>query len=244
MPDLNVLRQRVEDAERRLAAAQKSRENECQGLMDMWLQIRDRFQAQEQEIAAYRARLSVLQDANVQLTELVGCMLRGIEGNVTQAEEDAIPAIMEMARNLLHTEPGSQETETNFRYEDLRNGTAEPSLGGIVDSENLNLEPVTEPASVPASREAPTPTRDLPERMRRPSADALEEEREETAESAGGPSDVAFAELAAQFTNPEDFALPEDHEDIELGRELEEIELLRRELSGLRQRITTASAAE
>lgn len=240
MPDLNVLRQRVEDAERRLATAQKSRENECQGLMDMWLQIRDRFEAQEQEIAAYRTRLSVLQDANAQLTELIGSMLRGIEGNVAQAEEDAVPAIAEMARTLLHADPRSREFQTNVRYKDLRSGTGETTLGAIVDSEILNLEPVSEPPPVATVMETPAQARDLPERMRRPNAENFAEEIVDTNE----PSNTTYSELAAQFPDPREFEVPEGHEDIELGRELEEIELLRRELSGLRQRITTASAAE
>lgn len=237
MPDLDVLRQRVEDAERRLTAAQKSRENECQGLMDMWLQIRDRFEAQEQEIAAYRARLSKLQDANAQLTELIGTMLRGIEGNVVQTEEDAVPAIAEMARSLLHSEPEAQST---FRSKDLRTARSETSLGGIVDSEILNLESVTEPPPVSPAMETAAPAQDLPERMRQPIADNVTEEILDTSV----PSNTTYSELAAQFPDPREFDVPEHHEDSELGRELEEIELLRRELSGLRKRITTASAAE
>lgn len=240
MPDLNVLRQRVDDAERRLAAAQKSRERECQGLMDMWLQIRDRFEAQEQEIAAYRTRLSVLQDANAQLTELIGSMLRGIEGNVAQTEEDTVSAIAAMARTLLHSGPLAREAQSNFRSKDLRTGTSETTHGAIVDSEFLNLESVSEPPSVSSAMETAGRTQDLPERMRRQNADNFTEEIVDESE----PSNTTYSELAAQYPDPRDFEVHKDHEDTELRRELEEIELLRRELSGLRQRITTASAAE
>ena len=75
MPNMDVLKQRVEDAERRLLSVQSARERECDALMDMWHQIRNKFQDQEQEIADYRSKLTALQDMNVELASMIDSML-------------------------------------------------------------------------------------------------------------------------------------------------------------------------
>ncbi|MGB0632837.1 MAG: hypothetical protein ACPGRZ_19270, partial [Alphaproteobacteria bacterium] len=64
MRDLKVVKERIEYAERHLQASHTARERESDALMTMWSQIRDRFEAQETEIARYRAELAELSQAN------------------------------------------------------------------------------------------------------------------------------------------------------------------------------------
>lgn len=268
MPDLDVLRQRVEDAERRLTTVQNSRENECQSLMDMWMRIRDRFQDQEQEIAAYRTRLATLQDANVELTELIGSMLMKVESSVSQSMEETVPTIAEMARNLLEAEPAPADATDDASAAIPETGNAEPSLGAIVDSEILNLEPATESRIPRLLASAGNAILDLPEKMRFQATAAdtapngttdhslyADQAMEDAYEDAPDPEPPADTEsqgvrnLRSRIDNavrrPISADGPGDDSDAdEIGRELEEIELLRKELSGLRERITTASAAE
>lgn len=284
MPDLDVLRQRVEDAERRLTTVQSSRENECQSLMDMWLRIRDRFQDQEQEISAYRSRLAALQDANVELTELIGSMLQKVESSVSQHVEETVPTIAEMAKNLLESEPGqpeeangisaaSQETkesETPLGAQSLVDTShGAISLGDIVDSEIVNLEPAPEPPFPRLLVNAGSGVLDLPEKMRPQTGEAHmpangetiqghyegEPMIEDVSEDIPDPEPLADPEsqglrsllsrIDSAVRRPIAAGEPDDLSDAEeIGREIEEIELLRKELSGLRQRITTATAAE
>ena len=105
MPDLEVLKKRVENAEKHLKAVQSARENECTALLELWAQIRDRFAQQDQEIAEYRARVAELGDINAELTQLVDVMIKTIEKSVTRTNDDTVPKIAELARELLVSEP-------------------------------------------------------------------------------------------------------------------------------------------
>jgi hypothetical protein len=105
MRDLGVLKDRIEFAERHLKAAKTARERESDALLAMWTQIRDRFDAQEREIAQYRSQLSEMTRLNDELSALIDRLIASIEGNVHDGEREAIPEVARAAQELLKSDP-------------------------------------------------------------------------------------------------------------------------------------------
>lgn len=105
MRDLGVLKERIEFAERQMKAAHSARERESDALMAMWRQIRDRFEDQEQEIARYRSELAELTQVNDELSALVDRLIASIEGNVEASESETVPEVAGLAQELLRSEP-------------------------------------------------------------------------------------------------------------------------------------------
>ena len=70
MADIDGLKQRIEFIDLRLKTAHSARERESATLVDMWEQIRDRFQSQNAEILSLRERIRVLEDARDDLQNM------------------------------------------------------------------------------------------------------------------------------------------------------------------------------
>lgn len=245
MPDLDVLRQRVEDAERKLSSVHRTRERECEVLMEMWLQIKTRFLEQESEIASYRGRLAALQDANVELASLIDSMIGSIQGTVNDPNDETVPRITGMARDLLSSEPFSGERAATVRQPEESD---DPLLLGPVvapeliadrrrnDTRNANGEPVGIEGGSPTGTDA----------RQEEEGDILElTEAVQTADlsNPGIKNLISKIERAVNRTSFGDRPNVVDR-DGEIDHELREIEHLRKELNGLRQRISSPGAAE
>lgn len=101
MPNLETLKSRVERAERNLKSAETTREMESQALVEMWRQIRERFETQESEIQLYRDKLTEVEDEHKQLLKLVEALLGVVEKSSGRSAEDAVPRITGLAEAML-----------------------------------------------------------------------------------------------------------------------------------------------
>jgi hypothetical protein len=102
MPNLETLKSRVERAERNLKSAETTREMESQALVEMWRQIRERFETQESEIQLYRDKLAEVEDQHKELLKLVETLLGVIEKSTSRGgPDDAVPRITGLAEAML-----------------------------------------------------------------------------------------------------------------------------------------------
>lgn len=244
MRDIELLKQRVGSAGRHLAATEQARDRESEALMEMWRQIRGRFAEQDNEIARYRAQVEQLVDANENLGRMVDELVATIEGSVDRGRDKTVPRITSLAEELLSTEPdplamtgpGAETTPPRRAEDDLDTiAAADDDHGfGEPDSRDENREgfgfgddaaaPEAEGSTVADEREADEESlspgiRNLISRIEAVNNGAL-----------NGVSGDA----------EEDAEPTADDADDELTRELREIETLRTELSGLRERISAS----
>lgn len=101
MPNLEALKARVERAERNLKSAETTREMESQALVEMWRQIRERFETQESEIQLYRDKLAEVEDQHKELLKLVDMLLGVVEKSAGRGGEEAVPRITGLAEAML-----------------------------------------------------------------------------------------------------------------------------------------------
>ncbi len=111
MPDLDALKSRVERAERHMEAAREARESQSAALVEMWRQIRDRFAAQEREIASYRAQVAALEDEHAALLAQVESLLEVIDRSLGRGVDETVPRIGAMAQALLDGEAQDDDIE-------------------------------------------------------------------------------------------------------------------------------------
>jgi predicted nucleic acid-binding Zn-ribbon protein len=109
MPNLDALKTRVERAERNLDAARAARDAESRSLVEMWRQIRTRYETQEREIEAYRARVAALEDAHDEMVGMVEALLEAVETTAGRAGDDTVPKITGHAEALLEGRPVADE---------------------------------------------------------------------------------------------------------------------------------------
>lgn len=243
MRDLGVLKERIEYAERHLKAAHTARERESDALMSMWAQIRDRFDAQEAEIADFRQQVADLTRVNDELSQMVDRLIASVEGSVDEAANETVPEVADLAGALLKSEP-PLSTGSPART------TAAPEPAPLEDLEDLETD---DPLGLGAPLDAPDETAaDAPASFDDALTEVMEDDDTEfesdldipeavTEESAStGIRDLisriensvkATAEQSDDNTGADD--APED----DLSRELREIESLRDELAGLHDKI-------
>jgi hypothetical protein len=101
MPNLDALKSRVERAERNLKSAQTTREMESQTLVEMWRQIRERFEAQEGEIQVYRDKLDEVEGQYHELCRLVEALLGVVEKSAGKSSDDTVPRVTGLAEAML-----------------------------------------------------------------------------------------------------------------------------------------------
>ncbi|MFT7570136.1 MAG: hypothetical protein ACI9JL_001163 [Paracoccaceae bacterium] len=279
MRDLGVLKERIEYAERHLSASHSARERESQALMAMWRQIRDRFEAQEQEITRYRAQLAEMTNLNDELSSLVDRLIQSVEGGVADSENETVPEIARLADDLLQSQPASRPTSGQN--------------AGPAASLTPPRAPMPPPASKPAVAREPAVRIPEPEEILEldTPADPPFATATDTAENAPDTSFGASLEaaLAESIDDDDDLSIPQstpvaeasasegirdlisrienavatpadelaasdpaqadrasadtapDEEDEDLARELLEIEALRNELNGLRNKISAGN---
>jgi hypothetical protein len=125
MPNLEALKSRVERAERNLKSAETTRDMESQALVEMWRQIRERFESQESEIQRYRDKLTEVEDQHKELLKLVETLLGVIEKSTGRSGDEAVPRITGLAEAMLEGRPVPRgEPEESFEDEPVE---AEPA---------------------------------------------------------------------------------------------------------------------
>lgn len=243
MADIDGLKQRIELIDLRLTTAHSARERESTALVDMWEQIRDRLQSQNKEILTLRERIRVLEDTKDDLQNMVNNLLGAVEGGLERMSDETIPNIREMASGLLN----ETETPTPFRLE-IPAIKQEPLASGFegagYDDSADNGEADDNDFLAALERSANETTN--PERPVEPEDDNVL--------SLDTPIDIPVsAGIQALVSRIEDSANDTVADDIDTGsadarpatpssdglqQDLLEIEQLRNELLGLRERIS------
>ncbi|CAN0392779.1 unnamed protein product [Discosporangium mesarthrocarpum] len=258
MRDLGVLKERIEYAERHLSASHSARERESQALIAMWRQISDRFEAQEQEIAHYRAQIAEMTDVNDELSSLVDRLIQSVEGGITDSGNETVPEIARLADDLLQSQPTSRPLPSPMGHP-TQEHTPAPSLPE--PEEILELDTPADPplaaestvidntsnTSFGASLEAA-----LAEDLDDDDEDDLSIPQSAPVEEASASEGIRnlISRIEDAVATPEDPAADDrsadmetasDDEDEDLSRELQEIEALRNELNGLRNKISAGN---
>ncbi len=231
MRDIATLKERVDHAERHLKATETARNRESETLMDTWRKIRERFTHQEGEIARYRAEVEALTDSNQSLSRMVDDLIAIIDGNIERGRDETVPKITTLAGDLLASEP-SVEDFSQFADTAPETDTGQdfdtPGSEDVIDFEQDedDLAYLDIPNSDDSQDDDDGADRDVAEDSLSPGIRSLIQR----VETSVGESDGLSVEA--------DGAGKDD----DLARELAEIEMLRNELSGLRDRITAADA--
>ena len=262
MRDLGVLKERIEYAERHLSASHSARERESQALMAMWRQIRDRFEAQEQEIARYRAQIAEMTNVNDELSSLVDRLIHSVEGGITDSGKETVPEIARLADELLQSQPASRPASAP----ETRRAPAPPPAAKPAPSEQtpepeeiLELDtPADPPFAEPraASRDSVKTSfeANLKAALAENTDDDFDDEEFDEEDDLSIPGSTLIAEesssegirdLVSRIENavatPAEKSVSQaahDEEDDDLARELQDIEALRNELNGLRNKIS------
>jgi hypothetical protein len=249
MRDIATLKERVGHAERHLKATETARNRESEALMETWRKIRERFTHQETEIARYRGEVEALTESNESLSRMVDDLIGIIDGNIERGRDETVPKIATLAGDLLASEPspedfaqfaddapvadidrdtGTGESDESYESDDILDLELEldqdeaelvypepPNSGGTRDDDEDADRDVTEASLSPGIRSL---------------IQRVEGSVRESRDTWNGTADDDHG------AGEGDDAV----EDEDLARELKEIETLRNELSGLRDRITTA----
>jgi hypothetical protein len=226
MRDLSALKERIDQAELQLKAAENDRVRESDSLMKMWRQIRQRFATQEQEIANYRDKVTQLMRRNEDLAQMVETMLRTVEASATGPRDETAAKIGSLAEELLNNDYPARTAQV---LEDLGDEVAE-DLDEPDDVLELNV----------AAEEDPDARFEADDRE--PSHAASGESRSPGIRSLVGRFEAAMHRSVRRDRGrlAEPPALSDDREP---ERGPHELENLRHELQGLRRRMTEASSA-
>lgn len=272
MRDLGVLKERIEYAERHLSASHSARERESQALMAMWRQIRDRFEAQEQEITRYRAQLAEMTNVNDELSSLVDRLIQSVEGGIADSGNETVPEIARLADDLLQSQPASRPVPdySSSRTESpapVRAPSApdaiEPAPEAHIPApeEILELDTPADPPFAAGAAESDTGSRSsfgasleaaLSENIDDDEDDDLSIPQSAPVAKASASEGIRdlISRIETAVATPDDRApeagaaetgSSEDDEDEDLTRELQEIEALRSELNGLRNKISAGN---
>ncbi len=238
MRDIATLKERVDHAERYLKATETARNRESEALMETWRKIRERFTHQEGEIARYRAEVESLTDSNESLNRMVDDLIAIIDGNIERGRDETVPKITTLAGDLLASEPSPQDFAQFARDEpeaDAVEETGTASAEDIIDLDQDEADPASLdfPTSDATHEDDDGADGDVAEESLSPGIRSLIQRVEG---SVGEPDGSSVG------TDEDDQIGDGVEEDEDLARELKEIEMLRSELSGLRDRITAADA--
>ena len=247
MRDIATLKERVGVAERHLKATETARNRESESLMEMWRKIRERFNHQEGEIARYRAEVETLTEGNQSLSRMVDDLIAIIDGNVDRGRDETVPKITNLAEDLLASEPAPEDFANFAADEPVAPAPEFDDTDDVIDlvsevDEPIDFDVTTSPveddtADIQDDRDTNgSADGAVSERSLSPGIQSLIQRVEgAVGEVSGASPDDGYGERESDDTSDED-----DNDD--LARELEEIEMLRNELSGLRDRISAGDA--
>ena len=246
MRDIATLTERVGRAERHLKATETARNRESEALMETWRKIRERFTHQEAVIARYRGEVEALTESNESLSRMVDDLIGIIDGNIERGRDETVPKIATLAGDLLASEPSPEdfaqfaddatdadvERDTEITEPDGPDGVLDLELE--LDQDEAELA-YPEPPNSDGTRDDDEDTyRDAAEASLSPGIRSLIQRVEGSVRE---PRDTSNGTgVDGHGAGDGDDAV----EDEDLARELQEIETLRNELSGLRDRITAA----
>lgn len=221
MAELENLRARVEKVNLDLKSAHSARERESEALMALWQQIRTRFSDQDQELARLSRRTAELEDAKDELSGMVRALLEAIEATTGEINDPTVPQISKMAEDLLAANSGSP-AQWDSGAAAMAERPAKPMPAPAVVAESPSGAPgrAVADTETPNAGESLSPgIRKLISRVEGVFDDGMEDRASEPKETATISDDASS--------------------DDDLERDLKEIEKLRTELQGLRQRINT-----
>ena len=247
MGDLTGLKKRVELIDLRLKTAHSARERESAALVDIWEQIRVRLLDQNAEITRLRDRVSELEDTRDELLQMIHGLLSAVEGGLERMSDETVPQIRDMAGDLLKdaSETLSASGFAGGKALTRINEQGKPSASRPPADENKihanfhsDLLNAVE-RSLDDAGEGVFNT--VPEEIVKPDSDNQRRRIGEPA-SPGIRDLIARIEgaVGADLMEKSSSSGDEDEED-ELTRDLREIEALRGELHGLRERISGGS---
>ena len=246
MADIDGLKQRIELIDLRLKTAHSARERESAALVETWEQIRDRFQSQNAEILSLRERIRVLEDAKEDLQGMVDSLLGAVEGGLERMSDETVSSIRKMANELL-----SESAPPETLPEAPPVSQSEPPAPGFapVEQEESDETDDTEDDDFLAALERSANAAANPVRPTEPEEDdVLALDTPIDAPVSPGIRDLIarIEETTGEFgtggSGDEAIDPQESHDSQEAPEELEqdllEIEQLRNELLGLRQKIS------
>jgi hypothetical protein len=261
MADLSSLKQRVELVDLRLKTAHGARERESAALMETWEQIRERFVEQTADIVQLRDRISELEDARDELLQMVHGLLGAVENGLEKMSDESVPQIRTMAANLLmdnnartapvaaptdtiSSEPARLDDASETEYTVPRNSVPEDFVpentnfhDALLATIEQSIEDVRGQDSVDSPRDQDNSTERFESDVIRDAASPGIRDLVARIETAVGPE--LIEPLADRNNNGSVEDLYEEGD--ELSRDLQEIEALRGELHGLRQRISSGT---
>lgn len=136
MGELDVLKQRIEQADQRLRTAHSARERESAVLKEIWEQIRGRFAEQASELAKLRAEIADLEDIKNELLGMVRSLVAAVEDGVDHMRDETVPEIAAMASGLLGSavaSPVSAAPDPGLLPDGKEAATAEEMAEGSLD---------------------------------------------------------------------------------------------------------------
>ncbi len=230
MRDIATLKERVDFAERHLKATETARNRESEALMDTWRTVRERCNHQEAAIARYRAEVDTLTESNEALSRMVDDLIAIIDGNIERGRDETVPKVTTLAEDLLASEPTAEDFA---QFADDAPDAPAPDRAPDIDPaacrdeferdpEPADRESLDAPSARGAQQDDDGANRAASEESLSPGIRSLIQRVESSVGESGGASSAA--------------------EDDDLARELREIEMLRSELSGLRDRISAGDA--
>jgi len=247
MAELDGLKKKVELIDLRLKTAHSARERESAALVEIWEKIRQRFQDQAAEISKLRNQVADLEDTRDELMKMVQGLLAAVEGGLESMADETVPHIKSMAGQLLadsqddHAPPrvAKSASLSDVDYDDDDDEPAAAAMNGASFHDDL-LSAIER--SVNGASEA-----DFVDELPRPVARAPVARKDGPATASPGIRNLVarienavgedFLDPPFAKKNKEPEAEPED----DLARDLREIEALRNELHGLRNRISAGA---
>jgi len=251
MVDIKGLKKRIELIDVRLKTAHSTRERESDALRHLWDQIHGRFDEQKNEISQLRSRVAELEDVRDDLLQLVQDLLGAVENGLESINDETVPHIRQMADTLLNENGPDVSTlpvvepklpssiapslDDNNAQDELlaaieRSLNDAEDFSETMDSEEIELETVLEDSDettqdlIDVPSDTVTAIDNTPEVSLRPVSPGIRSLVERL-------EGVSIQSIDYQ-DEPDDMTGEDD-----LSQDLKEIELLRGELMGLRERI-------
>ncbi len=242
MPDIDGLKQRIELINARLKTAHVARERESAALSDIWDQIRERYLDQQIEFENMRQQINELEETRDDLTSLIQTLLAAVETNLERASDESVPQIKEMAETLLENNSAEILTRGNedllsIDADDTSTETQESLLTNEISGTDDLILAIEESLEDDGTNEVPDIQPGLVE----------EEKTRGLSENQTAALSPGIRDLIGQIEEGVGPVTMETEEDVsepagklgELSSDLQEIEELRGELMGLRERIAS-----
>lgn len=153
MQDFDTLRNRVEETAQKLTSAQGERQDQTETLVGILRQLEEKYAAQEQQVAFYRDRVEPLEQANGQLSLLMGNLLDLIDNGFGEDSLAPMREASQMASAMLATDMAMDMAPTDESAAEEAAPTAEIDHEPLVAEDVVAEEVVEEDVVVDAATE-------------------------------------------------------------------------------------------